>query len=231
MATQDELKQAAALAAAQQVESGMIVGLGTGSTAAFAVSAIANRMQTEGITLIGIPTSNRTAEQARSLGIPLGTLAEHPQLDLAIDGADEIEIGSLNLIKGAGGALLREKLVEASAKRLVIIADASKKVDRLGTRFALPVEVVQFGWQSTFKRVEAIGCEPQLRMDDTGEPFVTDEKNYILDCQFGPMQNPAQIAEQLKATVGVVEHGLFIGMAEQAIVATADSIETLTPSR
>ena len=231
MATQDELKQAAALAAAKQVESGMIVGLGTGSTAAFAVSAIAERMKTEGITLIGIPTSNRTAEQARSLGIPLGTLAEHPQLDLAIDGADEIEIGSLNLIKGAGGALLREKLVEASAKRLLIIADASKKVERLGTRFALPVEVVRFGWQSTFQRVEAIGCEPKLRADANGEPFITDEQHYILDCQFGPMQAPAQVADQLKGTVGVVEHGLFIAMAAEAIVATADSVETLHPTR
>lgn len=229
MPTQDELKQAAALAAAKQVESGMIVGLGTGSTAAFAVSAIAERMRTEGITLIGIPTSNRTADQARSLGIPLSSLEEHPQLDLAIDGADEIEIGSLNLIKGAGGALLREKLVEASAKRLVIIADASKKVERLGTRFALPVEVVRFGWQSTFKRVEAVGCEPKLRTDDKGDPFITDEQHYILDCQFGPMATPAQIAEQLKNIVGVVEHGLFIAMAAEAIVATSDDIEILQP--
>ncbi len=229
MATQDELKQAAARAAAHRVQSGMVVGLGTGSTAAFAVSALAERMQTEGLKFIGVPTSARTAEQARSLGIPLATLEEQPQLDLAIDGADEIEIGSLNLIKGAGGALLREKLVEASAAELIIIADASKKVTQLGTRFPLPVEVVRFGWKATFARVEAIGCTPVLRLDKEGDPYLTDEQHYILDCQFGPMADPAKIAEQLKGTVGVVEHGLFIGMAKEAIIALQDGIETLQP--
>ncbi len=228
--SQDELKQAAARAAAQQVESGMVVGLGTGSTAAFAVSAIADRMQAEGITLIGVPTSERTADQARSLGIPLATLEDQPRLDLAIDGADEIEITTLNLIKGAGGALLREKLVEASATRLVIVADASKTVERLGTRFALPVEIVRFGWKSTFSRVESIGCEPKLRLTSTGDPFITDEQHYILDCSFAPMADPKAIADALKATVGVVEHGLFIGMTAEAIVATDQGIETLRPT-
>lgn len=229
--SQDELKQAAAVAAIQQVESGMVVGLGTGSTAAFAVSALAERIQKEGIQVIGVPTSIRTAEQAQSLGIPLSTLEEHPHLDLAIDGADEIEVKTLHLIKGAGGALLREKLVEASAKNLIIIADASKKVDQLGTRFALPVEVVRFGWKSTYSRVEALGCKPQLRLTSSGDPFITDESHYILDCPFGAMGDPARLGYALKGTVGVVEHGLFIGMATSAIIATSDSIETLYPEQ
>ncbi|MDX2270589.1 MAG: ribose 5-phosphate isomerase A [Cyanobacteriota bacterium] len=228
--SQDQLKQMAARAAADQVQSGMVVGLGTGSTAAFAVSAIAERIQQEGITVMGVPTSIRTAEQAQSLGIPLATLEEQPHLDLAIDGADEIELGSLNLIKGAGGALLREKLVEASADRLIIIADASKKVEQLGTRFALPVEIVRFGWKSTYNRVAALGCQPTLRLTAAGDPFITDEQHYILDCQFGAMAHPAQIADALKGTVGVIEHGLFIGMAHQAIIATSDGIEILLPT-
>ncbi len=228
--SQDQLKQLAAAAAARKVEPGMVVGLGTGSTAAFAVAAIAERMKTENFSIIGVPTSERTAAQATSLGIPLATLEEKPQLDLAIDGADEIELGSLNLIKGAGGALLREKLVEASATTLVIIADASKKVEALGTRFALPVEVVRFGWKSTWSRVEALGCTPVLRVTSSGDPFVTDENHYILDCQFGPMAHAKQIADQLKGTVGVVEHGLFIGMTSEAIIALESGIETLQPA-
>ncbi len=229
MATQDELKQAAARAAAQRVQSGMVVGLGTGSTAAFAVSALAERMQTEGLKVIGVPTSVRTAEQAQSLGIPLATLEEQPHLDMAIDGADEIEVGSLNLIKGAGGALLREKLVEASAAQLIIIADASKKVTQLGSRFAVPVEVVRFGWKATQARLEALGCKAVLRRNEQGDPYLTDEQHYILDCQFGPIPNPAQLAEQIKGTIGVVEHGLFIGMATEAIIALQEGIEVLRP--
>ncbi len=223
----DNLKQAAALKAVEYIESGMVVGLGTGSTAAFAVSGIAERMEKEGLRIIGVPTSERTAEQARSLGIPLATLEEQPRLDLAIDGADEIELGSLNLIKGAGGALLREKLVEVAAAKLIIIADASKKVAKLGTKFALPVEIVRFGWQATAARVAAVGCVPTLRGGDT--PFITDEQHYILDCQFAPMANPAVIADQLKAIPGVVEHGLFIGLTQVAIIATDSGIEVLQP--
>jgi len=230
MASSEELKQAAAQAAAQRVQSGMVVGLGTGSTAAFAVSALAQRMRKEGLQFIGVPTSERTAEQARSLGIPLATLEEQPRLDLAIDGADEIEVGSLDLIKGAGGALLREKLVEASAAELIIIADASKKVAHLGTRFPVPVEVVRFGWKTTLARVEALGCQAVLRRTAEGDPYLTDEQHYILDCQFGPIANPAKLAEQLKGTVGVVEHGLFIGMATEAIIAGPEGIETLRQS-
>ncbi|MGK7913324.1 MAG: ribose 5-phosphate isomerase A [Synechococcus sp.] len=225
--TQNELKKMAAEKAVERVETGMIVGLGTGSTAAFAVSAIGERMKTEGLSIIGVPTSQRTFEQATELGIPLATLEEQPKLDVAIDGADEIELSSLNLIKGAGGALLREKLVEVSADKLIIIADSTKKVDKLGTKFALPVEIVRFGWKSTTSRVEALGCKPVLRTTESGEPYITDEQHYIIDCQFGPMDDPVAIANALKGTAGVVEHGLFIDMVYEAIVATDTGIEVL----
>lgn len=226
--TQNELKKMAAEKAVERVETGMVVGLGTGSTAAYAVSAIGERMKTEGLKIIGVPTSVRTFEQATELGIPLATLEEQPQLDVAIDGADEIELSSLNLIKGAGGALLREKLVEVSANKLIIIADSTKKVDKLGSKFALPVEVVRFGWKSTFSRLEALGCTPVLRTVEGGDPYITDEKHYILDCQFGPMDDPVTIANDLKRTAGVVEHGLFIDMVYEAIVATDSGIEVLS---
>ena len=225
--TQNELKKMAAEKAVERVETGMVVGLGTGSTAAFAVSAIGERMKTEGLSIIGVPTSKRTFEQATELGIPLATLEEQPKLDVAIDGADEIELSSLNLIKGAGGALLREKLVEVSADKLIIIADSTKKVDKLGTKFALPVEIVRFGWKSTTSRVEALGCEPVLRTTESGDPYITDEQHYIIDCQFGPMDDPVAIANALKGTAGVVEHGLFIDMVYEAIVATDTGIEVL----
>ena len=225
--TQNELKKMAAEKAVEWVETGMIVGLGTGSTAAFAVSAIGERMKTEGLSIIGVPTSQRTFEQATELGIPLATLEEQPKLDVAIDGADEIELSSLNLIKGAGGALLREKLVEVSADKLIIIADSTKKVDKLGTKFALPVEIVRFGWKSTTSRVEALGCKPVLRTTESGDPYITDEQHYIIDCQFGPMDDPVAIANALKGTAGVVEHGLFIDMVYEAIVATDTGIEVL----
>jgi ribose 5-phosphate isomerase A len=230
MPSQDELKQAAADAAVALIESDMVVGLGTGSTAACAVNALAARLQKGEIAnIIGVPTSERTADQARSLGIPLATLEEQPELDLAIDGADEIEITSLHLIKGAGGALLREKLVEAAAKTLIIVADESKKVEKLGSKFALPVEIVRFGWKSTFARVVALGCEPTLRLTASGDPYVTDEQHYILDCKFEPMSDPVAVADALKGTIGVVEHGLFIHMASEAIIATATGIERLKP--
>ena len=226
--TQNELKKLAAEKAVERVETGMVVGLGTGSTAAFAVSAIGERMKSEGLNIIGVPTSIRTFEQATELGIPLATLEEQPKLDLAIDGADEIELSSLNLIKGAGGALLREKLVEVSAEKLIIIADSTKKVDKLGSKFALPVEIVRFGWKSIFSRVESVGCNPVLRTVEGGDPYITDEKHYILDCQFGPMDDPVAIADALKGTAGVVEHGLFIDMVHEAIVATDSGIEVLS---
>ena len=221
------LKQQAAYKAVDLVEDGMVVGLGTGSTAKHAVDRVAWRMRQEGIRIIGVPTSSRTRQQALSLGIPLATLEQEPALDLAIDGADEIEVGTLHLIKGAGGALLQEKLVEVSAKSLVIIADETKKVEKLGTRFAVPVEVVRFGWKSTLERLRALGCAPVLRGGQEA-PYVTDEQHYLIDCQFGLIDDAAHLADQIKAITGVVEHGLFIGMAQRAILATASGIETLS---
>lgn len=212
--TVDHAKEAAAQAAASLVLDGMVVGLGTGTTAKFAVDALARRMREEGLRIVGIPTSEATASQARGLGIPLATLADHPSIDLAIDGADEIEPKTRNLIKGRGGALLREKIVESSSKQLIIIADESKLVDKLGSKMPVPIEVVQFGWQSTARKLEALGCTPKLR-----ESFTTDSGNLILDCNFGPIADPEALARQIDSTVGVVEHGLFLGMATQVLLA------------
>lgn len=222
----EALKRAAAQEAVRQIEDGMIVGLGTGSTSKHAVELLGARVRQEGLRVVGVPTSERTAAQARGLGIPLASLEEHPRLDLAIDGADEIELGTLALIKGAGGALLREKLVEASAARLLIVADATKKVRRLGERFAVPVEIVRFGWRATLARVEALGCEPVLRMVGD-EPYLTDEQHWLLDCRFGAIEDAARLADQLKGLAGVVEHGLFIGMASEAILAGDAGLEVL----
>ncbi len=219
---QDQFKKAAAIAAASLVKDGMIVGLGTGSTAKFAVDELGRRMREEGLHFIGIPTSEATEIQATMLRIPLGDLGKHPNLDLAIDGADEIVEGPLHLVKGAGGALLREKIVESSAKELIIIADASKLVAQLGTKMPLPVEVIPFGWEATAKRIEILGGKPVLR-----EGFKTDGGHLILDCSFGPIDDPLALASSLDSTVGVVEHGLFLGMATQAFVATPNGIRRL----
>lgn len=226
----EALKRAAGEAAAAQVESGMVVGLGTGSTARWVVEALGARVASGALSIIGVPTSSQTAAQARSLGIPLATLEEAPALDLAIDGADEIQAGTLHLIKGAGGALLQEKLVEVAAARLIIVADTSKRVDRLGERFALPVEVVRFGWEGTRRRVEALGCAALRRTRADGTPFVTDEGHYLLDCRFGVIEDPTWLGAALKGVVGVVEHGLFLGMAAEAILAGPDGLEVLRPT-
>ncbi len=226
----EALKRAAGEAAAAQVESGMVVGLGTGSTARWVVEALGARVASGALSIVGVPTSSQTAAQARQLGIPLATLEEAPALDLAIDGADEIQAGTLHLIKGAGGALLQEKLVEVAAARLIIVADTSKRVAHLGERFALPVEVVRFGWEGTRRRVEALGCAALRRTRPDGTPFVTDEGHYLLDCRFGVIEDPARLGAALKGVVGVVEHGLFLGMAAEAILAGPDGLEVLRPT-
>ena len=208
------------------IEDGMILGLGTGSTAKLAVEALGKRVA-GGLRIIGIPTSEGTAEQARSLGIPVSTLDEHPEIDLTIDGADEVEVGTLNLIKGRGGALLREKIVASASKRLVIIVDESKLVTRLGLHFAVPVELVPFGWPTTARKLEALGAKVALRLGPHGKPFVTDGGHYIVDCAFGPIASPAKLECELDSIVGVVEHGLFLGMATQAIVAGQAGIKVL----
>jgi ribose 5-phosphate isomerase A len=221
-----DAKQRAGYKAVELVEDGMTLGLGTGSTAYWAVERLGERVREEGLRVRCVPTSRRTEEQARSLGIPLVTFAEVHRLDLAIDGADEIGPG-LALIKGGGGALLREKLVAAAARRFVVIADASKKVEVLG-KFPLPVEVVPFAWEVTARRVaEAVGVEPQLRRDASGATYVTDNGNYILDCRCGEIRDPATMERELKLLTGVVECGLFVGMADEAIVATDEGVEVI----
>ncbi len=226
----DQFKKAAAEAAVTQIQSGMVVGLGTGSTATFAVEALGKRVR-DGLHILGVPTSEQTARQASALGIPLTTLAEHLHLDLTIDGADEVDAGSLNLIKGHGGALLREKIVASASARLVIIVDESKLVDRLGSRFAVPVEVVPFGWQTVAKKLEGLGARVSLRGSDVYSTFVTDSEHYILDCTFGPIADPAALDAELNRIVGLVEHGLFLGMASEVVVGGPNGIETVTPPR
>lgn len=204
----------------------MVVGLGTGSTAWYAIEALIRRVR-EGLRILAIPTSERSAAQAEAGGIQLTSFAEHQHLDIAIDGADEIELGSLNLIKGLGGALLREKIVAAAAQRLVIVADGRKLVRQLGGTAPVPVEVVPFGWETTDKRLRRLGTEPVLRRDASGQPYRTDGGNLILDCRFGPIAEPAELDQAIGHTIGVVETGLFVGMAQMALVADDTGIRRL----
>lgn len=220
------LKQLAADAAAEQLESGMIVGLGSGSTATLAVAAIGRRVA-EGLLIIGIPTSEQTADQARRLGIPLSTLGEHLQIDVTIDGADEVEPGTLNLIKGGGGNQLREKIVAVATTRLIIVADETKIVRQLGSRAKVPVEVAQFGWQSTARKLAELKANPTLRLRPAGDAFITDGGNYILDCAYGPIGSALALQRDLDAVVGVVEHGLFIDLASQIVIGTDQGVKLL----
>jgi len=226
----DALKRAAAEAAVELVQDGMVVGLGTGSTAAFAVEALARRHR-QGLRFAGIPTSERTAAQAREAGLPLTTFAEHRQIDLTIDGADEVERDSLNLIKGLGGALLREKIVAAASHRLAIVVDEGKLVDRLGMRAPVPIEVVPFGVEATRFSLEALGASARQRLTPEGRPFVTDSGNIILDCSFGSIAGPARLEERIRRVVGVVECGLFIGRADQVFVGGANGVRCLRSAR
>ncbi len=224
------LKRAAAEAAVELVLDGMVVGLGTGSTARFAIEVLARRCAT-GLRCLGIPTSERTAARAKALGIPLTTFGEHRQINLTIDGADEVERGTLNLIKGLGGALLREKIVAAASQQLVIIVDGAKMTDHLGTRVPVPVEIVPFGFEATQGALVALGADSRLRLSTTGVPFVTDNGNQILDCAFGPIDDPAALEARINRVVGVVECGLFIGRADAVFVADGDGVHRLESSR
>ncbi len=221
-----QLKIEAARAALAHVEEGMRLGIGTGSTAEEFVRLLAARMTDEGLSIIGVPTSERTAALCRELGVPLSTLEETPQLDLTIDGADEID-PQLALVKGGGGALLREKIVAAASERMVVIADASKLVDTLG-KFPLPIEVNPFGLRATEIAVRraaaALGLEGPLTLRMTnGSPFVTDGGHFIIDASFGRIPDTRALSDALHAIPGVVEHGLFLNMADVAIVADAES--------
>jgi len=211
----DQEKQAAARAAAELVEAGQIVGLGSGSTAAHFVRFLAERVR-QGLKIVGIPTSQATKELAEQLGIPLTTLETHPEIDIDIDGADEID-SQLNLIKGGGGAFLREKIVASVSRRFVVIGDSAKQVARLG-KFPLPVETIPFAQALIARQVQTLGAKVALRRSADGNAYVTDEGHHILDCTFGEIADAAALAQKLRAIPGVVEHGLFIGMAEMALV-------------
>jgi ribose 5-phosphate isomerase A len=223
---ENQLKIAAAESAVTRVTDGLIVGLGSGSTAAFAVAAIGRRVR-EGLRIVGIPTSERTAAQARELGIPLSSLAEQPQVDITIDGADEVEEGNLNLIKGHGGALLREKIVASASKKLVIIVHGSKLVNHLGAHDPVPAEVIPFGWQVTARHLADLGAKPSLRRNPDGEPYHSDGGNFILDCTFESIASADTLARELDHVVGLVEHGLFIGLTSEVHVAESSGVRIL----
>jgi ribose 5-phosphate isomerase A len=222
----ETLKRQAAERAVAFVESGMVVGLGTGSTAVYAVRRIgallaAGQLQR----VVGIPTAEVTAREAERCGVPLGSLDDHPSIDVTIDGADEID-PALNLIKGLGGALLREKIVAAASRRLVIVADDSKRVAQLATRAPVPVEVIRFARRPVADYLASLGARVVERQRD-GRPFVTDEGNVILDCHFARLTDPRQMAQLIRAQPGVVEHGLFLGMATEAVVASDRGVVVL----
>ncbi len=226
---QDRWKQIVGIAAARLIEDGMVIGLGSGSTAVQLTYALAQRIQ-EGLRIVGaVPTSKATEQLAQRLGIPLVTLDDYPELDIDIDGADEID-SSLGLIKGGGGALLREKIVASSARRFVVIADITKQVPILGSKTPLPVEIIPFALSPVRKRLEALGATISLR--HVGEQvFITDNSNYILDCTFpGGIADAPALQIALKQSVGVVETGLFLHMAEQAIIGGPEGVTTVTRS-
>jgi ribose 5-phosphate isomerase A len=228
MTTNEQLKQQAAEYAVQSIESGMIVGLGHGSTAIWAVRKIAQLIKTGSLrNVLGIPCSNMVEVEARQLGIPLTTLEEHPSIDITIDGADEVD-PNLELIKGGGGALMREKIVAQASNQEIIVVDETKIVPALGTHWAVPIEVIPFGYGSQAVYLASLGAEVKVRKHTDGSPFKTDQGNLILDCQFGPIAAPAELADKIKRRTGVVEHGLFIGLATKVIVAKADGIQEIT---
>jgi ribose 5-phosphate isomerase A len=220
----DQEKEAAARVSLQFVKDGQVVGLGTGSTAAYFVKLLAEQVK-NGLRIRGIPTSDRSRDLALSLGIPLTTLAECQEIAVTVDGADEFD-PQLRLIKGGGGALLREKIVASATKQMVVVTDASKQVKKLG-KFPLPVEVVPFAEALVAKRIRALGADVQLRAGADGKPYVTDEKNHILDCRFGEIQDADGLARKLSDMPGVVEHGLFIGMASVVLMARGSEVVEL----
>ena len=223
----DSLKRQAAAQALEYVESGMVLGLGTGSTVAHFLDLLGRKLEEGQLTdVAGVPSSIRTGREARQAGIPLVSLGEHPVLDLTVDGADEVS-PELDLIKGMGGALLREKMVAQASTRFIVIADAAKSVQRLGTLSALPVEVVDWGWSRHTAFLESRGAVVTVRKFDDGPPFKSDNGNLILDCRFPDgIDDPHALQAALKERAGVVETGLFLGMATEAILAGASGLET-----
>jgi ribose 5-phosphate isomerase A len=220
-------KERAGQAALAYIKDGMIVGLGTGSTAKLFIDALGAALKDGKIKNIkGIPTSVRSEEQAKQLGIALTTFAETPTVDVTVDGADEVGPG-LNLIKGLGGALLREKLVAQNSRKLVIVADDGKKVSVLGTKSPLPVEVTKFSHEASERFLRSLNCVPTLRKFENGSPYVTDNNNYIYDCRFTKIDDPRAVEEKLSHRAGIVETGLFIDMADVVLIAGSEGVETL----
>ena len=229
MPSAEDLKRLAAEAAVAEIEDGMVLGLGSGRTAALAVEMLAARIAREGLRVVGIPTSEQTADLARRLGVPLTGFAAHRRIDLTIDGADQVAEHSLHLIKGLGGALLREKIVAAASRRMLVVVDESKLVPRLGDRTPLPVEITAFGWQTTLDRLAALGVSPILRTLPDGKPFLTDGGNLIADCRPAAdlFADPAQLERSLAAVVGVLETGLFFGLASRVLVGAPGGVRVL----
>jgi ribose 5-phosphate isomerase A len=225
MADLEQMKQRACQRAAQEVRDGMALGLGTGSTVYYFLQEL-GRMVREGMRMTGVPTSIRTADLATHLAIPLTTLDDQPHLDLAVDGADEVD-AHLNLVKGAGGALLREKIIAASADRFIVVVDASKVVTQLGERYPLPVEVVPFGHTPAIRALDGLGARVTLRRGTDGQTWVSDNGNYILDCHFGPIPDPVALQQELLAIPAVVDSGLFLHMTEMAVVGQDEGVRLL----
>jgi len=222
----EALKRAAGQRAAEFVASGTAIGLGSGSTARYATLRIAERLREGSLReVVAVPTSDETAALAAREGIPLTTLAAHPRLEVTIDGADEVD-PDLNLIKGLGGCHLREKIVAYATRREIIVVDEGKLVTRLGTRSPLPVEVVRFGWENTFRALEATGARGTLRLRD-GAPYVTDEGHLIIDCAYPGIDNPPELSRRLHDIPGVVEHGMFLGVAAAVVVASAGGVRVI----
>ncbi len=222
----NSLKREAGLQALAFIEDGMTLGLGSGSTIKFFIEGLGERVQ-QGLKITAVPTSQQTAQLASQLGIPLTELSARQPLDLTIDGADAVEVSTLNLIKGLGGALLREKLVAINSARMLVIVDESKLVDKLGSKCPVPVEIVPFGWQTTAERLKRLGAEPQLRLRSDGQVLITDEGHHIVDCRFAAIDDAKKLADELKNVVGVVESGLFVGIASIVIAAKQDGIVRL----
>lgn len=219
----ERLKQLASEKAVEEVQSGMVVGLGTGSTVYYALLKLGEWVR-DGLDIVGVPTSAATEEIAAAQGIPLSTLEKHPVIDLTIDGADEVD-ANLDLIKGGGGALVREKIIAHASKRLIIVVDEGKLSECLGTNFYLPVEVLQFGWQATQRALNGICGKSTLRRAD-GTPFVSDNGNYILDCHFDGIPHPGETELQLNNIPGSVENGLFVKRADKVVIGTTSGVQT-----
>ena len=228
MDKKEELKKQAAEKAVEEIQSGMVVGLGTGSTVYYALQKIAELIKNGQLNeIVGIPSSKQTEKLANEMGIPLTTFEEHQKIDVTIDGADEID-KYLNLIKGGGGALLREKILAQASKKLVIVADESKLSPKLGTRWAVPIEVIKFAYPLEMEFIKTLAGEPELRMyENLKEPYVTDEGNYIIDANFGTIRNPLELASKLENRAAIVEHGLFLRLASKIIVATYNGIKII----